>query len=284
MLTFNLHIGDWWKSTVHLSDAERGIYLSLLLRYYDTEQPLPADRAAVYRLACARNADAMLAVDSIIDEFFVLQDDGWHNKRADEEIAEYRAKSEKAKRSAEVRWNNGRTTTAQRTVCDGNANAQRTHSEGNANHEPRTTNQDKTPVAPKGARRAPSAKVLDPLVLSLFEQDFWPAYPRKEAKPKALEAFAKALPKAADGCREILHGLERAKRSDQWLRNGGQYIPHASTWLNQERWRDEHPQAAPQRATPHTGLRTGDNRQPLRGHDGSDLLDDQGGGDEPAGT
>lgn len=147
MLTFNLHIGDWWKSTAHLSDAERGIYLTLLLRYYDTEQPLPAEKPSVYRLACARTADAMLAVDVVLGEFFDLQDDGWHNKRADEEIAAYRDKSAKAKRSAEARWNgSGRSQGAEQPQCEGNANALRPQSGGNANHEPLTNNQ----VSPTG--------------------------------------------------------------------------------------------------------------------------------------
>ena len=34
-------------------------------------------------------------------------------------------------------------------------------------------------------------------------------------------------------------GLERAKKSRDWIKDAGQYIPYAATWLNGERWKDE---------------------------------------------
>ena len=36
-----------------------------------------------------------------------------------------------------------------------------------------------------------------------------------------------------------MDGLRRQKDSVQWQRDGGKYIPHPSTWLNQRRWEDE---------------------------------------------
>lgn len=163
MLEFNLHIGDFAKKTMHLTHEERGIYLSLLMRYYDTEQPLPADTDAVARLACVRNADAMQAVCAVLDEFFVLMDDGWHSKRADAEIEKYQLKRAKAKKSADARWagvsdDSGgdkkpseRKPQAKPTESERNANASETHSEGNAIHDPRSTNLSKEPpVVPQG--------------------------------------------------------------------------------------------------------------------------------------
>ena len=37
----------------------------------------------------------------------------------------------------------------------------------------------------------------------------------------------------------VIEAVERQKRSDQWTRDNGQYIPHPATWLNQGRWEDE---------------------------------------------
>ena len=37
----------------------------------------------------------------------------------------------------------------------------------------------------------------------------------------------------------IINALIAQKKTEQWTRDGGKYIPHASTWLNQERWNDE---------------------------------------------
>lgn len=64
---------------------------------------------------------------------------------------------------------------------------------------------------------------------------FWAAYPRKTAKAKAREVWKRLRPDEAK-LGVILAALERQKQCDQWQRG---IIPHASTWLNQERWEDE---------------------------------------------
>lgn len=67
--------------------------------------------------------------------------------------------------------------------------------------------------------------------------EFWQAYPKKVGKQSALKSFANAM-KTTD-LQTILAAIERQKRSRQWNRDGGQYIPYPATWLNQERWEDE---------------------------------------------
>ena len=67
--------------------------------------------------------------------------------------------------------------------------------------------------------------------------DFWAAYPRKQARENAWKAWAKLAP---DGelLRTILIALERQKRTADWIKEGGRYIPLASSWLNGKRWED----------------------------------------------
>jgi hypothetical protein len=72
--------------------------------------------------------------------------------------------------------------------------------------------------------------------------EFWQAYPRKVAKPQAERAWKKLRAGAAT-VKAVMAGLELAKRSEQWQRDNGQYIPHPATWLNARRWEDE-PEAA----------------------------------------
>ena len=64
---------------------------------------------------------------------------------------------------------------------------------------------------------------------------FWKAYPRKVAKGAAEKAFARVAVEAA----VLIAAIERQKQSDQWTRDGGQFIPHPATWLHQRRWEDE---------------------------------------------
>lgn len=72
---------------------------------------------------------------------------------------------------------------------------------------------------------------------ALFDQ-FWAAYPRKQAKEKAWRAWKKLDPDEAL-CRQMAKALDRHRRSQQWQRDGGAYIPYPATWLNGRRWEDE---------------------------------------------
>jgi uncharacterized protein YdaU (DUF1376 family) len=91
------HLGDYLKDTAHLSVIEDGIYLRLLHQYYILEAPLPRDRLACAKLARARSKAELSAVDYVLDTFFALHDDGYHQSRADREIVEYRKKQEQRK-------------------------------------------------------------------------------------------------------------------------------------------------------------------------------------------
>jgi hypothetical protein len=70
-------------------------------------------------------------------------------------------------------------------------------------------------------------------------EEFWLAYPRKVGKGAARKAFAKALGKIAaeDPRATVMAALNTAKRA--WADTDAQFIPHAATWLNQDRWEDE---------------------------------------------
>lgn len=94
-----------------------------------------------------------------------------------------------------------------------------------------------TPSPDSGARgkRSESAEGFD---------EFWTQYPRKEAKPKAVEAWNHLKPDPTIRA-AILGTLSRQKTSDQWSREGGRYIPLPSTYLNQRRWEDEPATAKP---------------------------------------
>jgi hypothetical protein len=80
---------------------------------------------------------------------------------------------------------------------------------------------------------------------SMFAR-FWAVYPRKEAKQTALKAFTKINPDEAL-LATILSAVERFKNTAQWQEDGGQYVPHPSTFLNQRRWEDEPPKGGAQK-------------------------------------
>lgn len=76
-----------------------------------------------------------------------------------------------------------------------------------------------------------------PTTLERFE-DFWKLYPRKTAKAPAKKAWAKAV-KTDKQATEIIAALNKQIIHKQLDPERAQFCPHASTWLNQERWTDE---------------------------------------------
>lgn len=77
----------------------------------------------------------------------------------------------------------------------------------------------------------------EPSQESLFDQ-FWKLYPRKTAKAKANREWLKIKPDPVLFAK-IMEALVAHAASRDWLKDGGQFIPHPSTWLHQKRWEDE---------------------------------------------
>lgn len=68
--------------------------------------------------------------------------------------------------------------------------------------------------------------------------EFWKQYPKKVGKAAAQKAWKQVKPDAALFER-MMRAVGIAKKSDQWTREGGRFIPNPATWLNQGRWDDE---------------------------------------------
>ena len=69
-------------------------------------------------------------------------------------------------------------------------------------------------------------------------ESFWSEYPRKISKQAALKAWNKLNPDKAL-LNRILSALKIQTKSEQWIKDNGQYIPYPATWLNGMRWQDE---------------------------------------------
>lgn len=174
------HIGDYAQATAHLTFVEDAAYSRLIRKYYAEEKPLPADLSAVQRLIGARTKEEKSAVDSVLKEFFFLEEDGWHNKRADLEILRYREKRSKAAASARVRWD--------KTQCESDANAMRTHTERNAHQTPDTIHH--TPIKKDKAIEMPVG-VLESTWLDFLKH-------RKAKKAPITATAIKGIQREAD--------------------------------------------------------------------------------------
>ena len=139
------HIGDYAEATAHLTFIEDATYSRLIRKYYATEKPLPIDVKLVQRLINARSKDEKNSVISVLNEFFTLTDDGWRQERCDHEIARFKDKQIKARRSAEGRWqafqsDDLRQETEPHNACVRIATALRTQCSPDTRHQTPVTN------------------------------------------------------------------------------------------------------------------------------------------------
>ena len=91
---------------------------------------------------------------------------------------------------------------------------------------------EEPPIAPEGA---PEEK-QDAQERRFAE--FWEAYPKKVGKKDALSKWSRLKPDA-DLFERIMRAVTNAKKSAEWKRENGRFIPNPSTWINQGRWDDE---------------------------------------------
>jgi len=111
-----LYVGDYLADTAHLSAAEHGAYLLLIMHYWRTGG-LPDDDGALARIVRMKAGEWRKA-RPIIEAFF---QPGWKHKRIESEIAEAARISEAGRKaglaSAEAR-RNGRSTDVERPLHD----------------------------------------------------------------------------------------------------------------------------------------------------------------------
>ena len=163
MRYFQHHIGDYTVATAHLSFVEDAAYHRCLRRYYQDEKPLPADLAVVARLVGARTKDERQAVANVLSEFFDLCEDGYHQKRADKEIAAYQKKAQTARDNG---TNGGRPSKPRENQSGFPLDAEEEPDRGRPekltiNHEPLTNNQSRESNAAKPHCLPPDWKPSD---------------------------------------------------------------------------------------------------------------------------
>lgn len=95
----------------------------------------------------------------------------------------------------------------------------------------------------EGKARKVQATELPAAWVPVFEA-FWGLFPRRMNKhaggrDEAQKAFARATKRAGDDPEMIVMALKVALGTDHFdMRENGQFVPHASSWLNQGRWKD----------------------------------------------
>ena len=77
---YKFNIGDFDKSTRHLSIIERGLFRDILDLYVKDEKPITDNLKKLERLLCIKTKAEKEALQNILDDFFVLTDDGYYSE------------------------------------------------------------------------------------------------------------------------------------------------------------------------------------------------------------
>lgn len=226
------HIGDYARDAGHLTMLEHGAYTLLLDRYYSTEQAIPSDQA--HRVCRARSREERAAVDAVLAEFFHLVNGAWVNGRASREVEKAQTKIEAARTNGAKGGRPKKNPDATEPKPTGLLMGSVLETQPKALQTPDTRHQE----TPPNPRKRGNVHEFPPGFDS-----FWAAYPRKTAKPKAAQAFARLSPDATL-LGTMLAAVSAQSRSEQWTKDGGQFIPHPASWLNARRWEDEAPAAS----------------------------------------
>lgn len=119
---YNWNISDYSSHTSHLTEMEDLAYRRMLDWLYLHEIPLPKQVKEIARVIRMREHCECIA--NVLLEFFTEHSDGYTHKRFEKELDAYRAKSERAKKSAQARWSKNKGLTdanALQSDCERNA-------------------------------------------------------------------------------------------------------------------------------------------------------------------
>jgi uncharacterized protein YdaU (DUF1376 family) len=128
------HVGDYMGDTAYLTTAEQhGAYMLLLMNYWHTGKPLPADDwklAAIAKVA----PESWATMRDVIRGFFRERDGALHHKRVDEELSKARERSDRARANAGLS-HSARKAKAKRPHSDSKAHAEPPQSKPSANQD-----------------------------------------------------------------------------------------------------------------------------------------------------
>ena len=211
---FQWNIKSYQAATTHLSNEEDLAYRRLIELYYDTEQPIPSAIPVLSR----RLRVGIPVLENVLNEFFVLTENGWKNEYCDTLIHEYHVFKERQRINGSKggRGNKADAKPKKATVKPDKPSAKPTinHKQETTNHKPETKGKSEdlsSHAATTKGTRLPEDWIL----------------------PKAWGewALAERPELTADDVRKMAESFK-----DYWLANANRAIGKKADW--QATWRN----------------------------------------------
>lgn len=215
-----LYVADYLSATSRLTTEQHGAYLLLLMDYW--KNGAPPDNDAVLAQITRLSPDAWTNARTMLQPFFEVMNGAWVQARVEAEMQKAnnnkKINKERGLKGAEARWANKNASSNAPSIVK---ECSEVCSADSTSPSPSPSHINNTPLPPKG---------------ELFEV-FWKAYPKKVGKDAAYKAFTKRKPDE-QLIQTMIAAVRKQTATEQWKKDNGQFIPHASTWLNEGRWQD----------------------------------------------
>lgn len=242
---FLFYSSDFLSGTMLMTDEEIGQYIKLICLQHQKGHLKEKD---ILNICKTHN-------EEIFSKFKIDEEGNYYNERLEIEVNKRKAYSESRRKNRKKKEEKETYEEDMKNIC----NSYEEHME----NENININKNIDLIKNKDRdKRVIGEEEEEIEVLEIWEtqfNEFYSLYPKKVKKQDVKKWFQKNMP-SNELFSSMMNSLEQFRASKDWQKDGGQFIPYPSTWLNQKRWEDEgieqnKPMSALQRAFNEGGIK-----------------------------
>ena len=219
---FLFYSSDFLSGTMLMTDEEIGQYIKLICLQHQKGHLKEKD---ILNICKTHN-------EEIFSKFKIDEEGNYYNERLETEINKRKAYSESRRNNRKKKEEKTTYEEDMKNIC----NSYEEHMENENININKNINKNKDRDKGVIGEEEEETEILD--MWETQFNDFYSLYPKKVKKQDVKKWFQKNKP-SNELFSSMLHSLEQFRASKEWQKDGGQFIPYPSTWLNQKRWEDE---------------------------------------------
>lgn len=221
---FLFYSSDFLSGTMLMTDEEIGQYIKLICLQHQKGHLKEKDMLNI----CKTHNE------EIFSKFKIDEEGNYYNERLEIEVNKRKAYSESRRNNRKKKEEKETYEKDMKNIC----NSYEEHMENENININKNIDLIKNKDRDKGVIGEEEEEIE---VLEVWEtqfNEFYSLYPKKVKKQDVKKWFQKNKP-SNELFSSMMNSLEQFRASKDWQKDGGQFIPYPSTWLNQKRWEDE---------------------------------------------
>ncbi len=221
---FLFYSSDFLSGTMLMTDEEIGQYIKLICLQHQKGHLKEKDMLNI----CKTHNE------EIFSKFKIDEEGNYYNERLEIEVNKRKAYSESRRNNRKKKEEKETYEKDMKNIC----NSYEKHMENENININKNIDLIKNKDRDKGVIGEEEEEIE---VLEVWEtqfNEFYSLYPKKVKKQDVKKWFQKNKP-SNELFSSMMNSLEQFRASKDWQKDGGQFIPYPSTWLNQKRWEDE---------------------------------------------